>query len=399
MKNILIAYDRMMMGGTTTALLSMLDMFDYSAFSIDLILYENGGPFIKDIPLNVNLLAPAYKKSPIVDLGSSKRKIIRSVFNGGIIKSFLAYTKYKGTEKGNMRNILAHYSVEAQVSISRSISKEYDIAIGFIEGWADHYILSDKVKAKKKLVWTHPDYQSSYLIPEVDRSVFKYADYLVTVSNQCAESMKKVFPEFQNKIIVIENFTSSRRIIERANEVDATIRKGGLNICTVARCDIDVKGLDRIVTVLTRLKNENLLNRLLWHYIGAGKDFDELKRMIDDNGIQENVVLYGELKNPLPYLKNMDVFLLASRYEGKPVSVTEAQVLGVPCIVTNYASAKEQVRDGVDGIITQNDVESIFDAIKRWILNPELRTSLKHNIAEKEYGNEDNIRTFNCVLK
>jgi len=93
MKNILIAYDRMMMGGTTTALLSMLDMFDYSAFSIDLILYENGGPFIKDIPLNVNLLAPAYKKSPIVDLGSSKRKIIRSVFNGGIIKSFLAYTK------------------------------------------------------------------------------------------------------------------------------------------------------------------------------------------------------------------------------------------------------------------------------------------------------------------
>ena len=59
MKKILIAYDTMMTGGTTTALLSLLNELDYDRVSVDLILFMNEGPFLKDIPHQVNLLNQA----------------------------------------------------------------------------------------------------------------------------------------------------------------------------------------------------------------------------------------------------------------------------------------------------------------------------------------------------
>ena len=56
MKKILIAYDTMMTGGTTTALLSLLNELDFSKVSVDMVLFKNEGPFLNDIPHQVKLL-------------------------------------------------------------------------------------------------------------------------------------------------------------------------------------------------------------------------------------------------------------------------------------------------------------------------------------------------------
>ena len=60
-KKVLIAYETMMIGGTTTALLSLLSSFDYEKYDIDLILYTNKGRLLEEIPEEVNLLEQAYK--------------------------------------------------------------------------------------------------------------------------------------------------------------------------------------------------------------------------------------------------------------------------------------------------------------------------------------------------
>ena len=170
MNKILIAYDTMMTGGTTTALLSLLNELDFSKVSVDMVLFKNEGPFLNDIPHQVKLLDQAHNVNGR-HLSISKEKIIRTVLNGNVFRAFSSYLKYKNTPKGNLRNILMHYGIQAQVDMSRKIDEEYDAAIGFIEGWADQYVLSDKINAKAKIVWIHPDYKASYLVPEIDRSI------------------------------------------------------------------------------------------------------------------------------------------------------------------------------------------------------------------------------------
>ena len=83
----------------------------------------------------------------------------------------------------------------------------------------------------------------------------------------------------------------------------------------------------------------------------------------------------------------MDYFLLPSRYEGKPMAVTEAQMLGLVPIVCNYSSASEQINNGSDGIIVPNDDGSIINPLMS-ILNDEYDYSdLRQSVESKDYSN------------
>lgn len=394
MKKILIAYDTMMTGGTTTALLSLLNELDYDRVSVDLILFMNEGPFLKDIPHQVNLLNQAYVEKD-KKLSVSKEKIIRTVLNGNAVRAVFSYIKHKNTPKGNLRNILMHYGIKSQVDMSRKISQEYDAAIGFIEGWSDQYILSNKVKAKSKIVWIHPDYKASYLIPEIDRRLFKKATNIVVVARSCETNIRNIFPEYADKVRTIENINSVSYIQKRAAENTPTVKLAGINFCTVARCDMDVKGLDRILTTLKKIKDGGQ-NDFLWHYIGDGRDFKLLEDKIDALGLQNNVICYGQMNNPLIILKQMDFFVLASRYEGKPVSVTEAMALNIPCIVTAYASAREQVANGENGLVTDNSEEGIYKAFETIFRKPELRDEYRSNM--KNISNQEEIQKLYKIL-
>ena len=368
MKKILIAYDTMMTGGTTTALLSLLNELDYDRVSVDLILFMNEGPFLKDIPHQVNLLNQAYVEKD-KKLSVSKEKIIRTVLNGNAVRAVFSYIKHKNTPKGNLRNILMHYGIKSQVDMSRKISQEYDAAIGFIEGWSDQYILSNKVKAK--------------------------ATNIVVVARSCETNIRNIFPEYADKVRTIENINSVSYIQKRAAENTPTVKLAGINFCTVARCDMDVKGLDRILTTLKKIKDGGQ-NDFLWHYIGDGRDFKLLEDKIDALGLQNNVICYGQMNNPLIILKQMDFFVLASRYEGKPVSVTEAMALNIPCIVTAYASAREQVANGENGLVTDNSEEGIYKAFETIFRKPELRDEYRSNM--KNISNQEEIQKLYKIL-
>lgn len=394
MKKILIAYDTMMTGGTTTALLSLLNELDYDRVSVDLILFMNEGPFLKDIPHQVNLLNQAYIEKN-KKLSVSKEKIIRTVLNGNAVRAVFSYIKHKNTPKGNLRNILMHYGIKSQVDMSRKISQEYDAAIGFIEGWSDQYILSNKVEAKSKIVWIHPDYKASYLIPEIDRRLFKKATNIVVVAKSCETNIRNIFPEYADKVRTIENINSVSYIQKRATENTPTVKLAGINFCTVARCDMYVKGLDRILTALKKIKDGGQ-NDFLWHYIGDGRDYEQLKKMIEELGLQQNVICYGQMNNPLVILKQMDCFILASRYEGKPVSVTEAMALNVPCIVTEYASAREQVADKRNGIVTENSDDGVYNAIEIIMKKTRFLDEYRSNIGD--ISNRDEVQKLYDIL-
>ncbi len=396
MKKILFIYDSMILGGTSTALLSLISTIDQSKYEVSLLLYTNTGALIQEIPQFVKVMAPAYQKSKI--LSSRQRKMIKTILNGRIVLALRSFYRHKHTPKGKFRYVLMHYGMAAQVSLSRVVDEQFDYAIGFMEGWSNEYVVSTKIKAKKKFVWIHPQYKSCYLLPEIDRKTFKKADGIVLISENCLEQFFEFFPEYKNKTYVVPNIMSSKLVRLKANREDIIIKKASINFCTVCRCDIHVKGLDRLLKVFCELKKEGIAKDVLWHFIGGGGEFEQFKQEVKRLGMDDIILLYGDKLNPLPYVKQMDVFVLASRYEGKPVSVTEAQILGLPCLVTNYESAFSQIQNQFNGIIMNNTYESIYETIKSVIQSPDLIAKWKANVPLSSYSNEQDIMIFYSLL-
>ena len=123
-----------------------------------------------------------------------------------------------------------------------------------------------------------------------------------------------------------------------------------------------------------------------------------LKQMIEASGLQEVVWPIGLRENPLPYLRLVDAFLLPSRNEGRPVVITEAQVLGLVPVVTHYASAPEQIEHGVDGFILENDDESLYEGVRDIVLHPEKLEAARAVVRSRSYTNERDIACFDEVV-
>ena len=394
-KSILFIYDSMMTGGTTTALLSLINLIDKNNFDIDLLLFENEGAYFDSIPSFVHILDKAH-----IGKSSSTRtqKISWFFLSLRFLKVLFSFLKYWNTPKGKIRNIAMHYGMKCQVAISRRVDKSYDYAVSFMEGWGNEYLVSKKIKAGKKIVWYHPQYNDCYLIPEIDRKICAKANSICVVSEDCKKQFLDNFKEYKQKVFVVHNILSSNLLKTKANNFDFSVDSNFINICTICRLDSYVKGLDRIIASMKKLRDENLLNFVKWHLIGDGKDYQLVVDLIKENNLCNYILLYGNKTNPYPYLKKMDLFLLTSRYEGKPVSVTEAEILGVPCMITNYSSASEQVTNGINGIIVNNDDKSIYEGLKSIITNKNVLIQYKKNLSSQNFSNEEDIKEFYEVL-
>lgn len=313
--------------------------------------------------------------------------------SGYIFKAFINELRYNG-KLGLNGQTMAY----AQCIISKKMAKKYDVAIGYMELWADAYVLNN-VKANKVITWIHTDYANSHFVPDIDCKKLSKADAIVCVSEKCLENLKITFPTLVNRISCIENILSYKYLESKLKEevCDFDMDYVGIKIITVCRLSYYTKGLDRIIWAITKLRNEGYDFR--WYIVGEGGGREQLEKMISDFGLKDNLILLGKKINPYPYYKKCDVYVMPSRYEGKPMSVTEAQMLGLPVIVTKYASAEEQVYNNIDGIIVENNDTSIYLGIKKIFEQPELLNKYKENLKNRQLSNEYIINKFYMLLE
>jgi glycosyltransferase involved in cell wall biosynthesis len=210
-------------------------------------------------------------------------------------------------------------------------------------------------------------------------------------------------PEHKEKLRFMPNLLPSSYVRNRGNEYDAVLpfeeKDGLLKIVTVARVTFEEKGIDRAVKAFSRLKKEGILHNVRWVIIGEGRDDEKLLAMIKKEGLEDIIYPIGEKINPIPYLKKADCFLLPSRHEGKPMVITESFIMGVVPVVTEYTSAHEQIKDGVDGLVFENNDEALYDGLKKIIECPKILEELKNNIINTDYGNVHEIKAFDELVR
>lgn len=387
MKKVLIVYPQMMLGGSTTSLLSLLNELDNTEYQIDLFLLNGNGVYDSFIPNAVNILPYGYYlQNPIL---RKLYKVISPKYLSAYVKSKRVAKSYGGEKAG------LQYLSSADCEWVRVIKQEYDVAIGFLEGYSNKYV-ANHVNAKRKIAWIHINYEEGGYYPNFDVDSFSKMNYIVAVSEECKFALQRKFPQFQRKCVVVENILSQRRL-ETMAAVEPSgfiLSKQTINLCTTCRISFSSKGLDRAAKVISRLKKDNIgaISDLRWYIIGDGGDSQKLKEIISEEGLTDQIILLGMQTNPYPYVKKMDLFFLPSIWEGKPMAVTEAQILGLPALVTHYSSAYEQIRDGVDGMVVENSEDGVYQGLKYILEHPEKIAEWKENVLSHDYSNVEEIK-------
>lgn len=385
MKKVLIASFDMEVGGVERSLISMLNNFDYKNNEVDLMLYSHTGDFMSFLTSKVNLLNENRGYSTF-------RKSIGQTIKEG--NYFLAIArilaKYTAKIKGRLNNIneVGYYQMQLMwkyvLPFLAKLEKEYDVAISYL--WP-HYFVAEKVKAKRKIAWIHTDYSTIETDIPMDLKMWNKFDYIMAVSEECKNAFLKKYPSLKNKVKVMENITSPDFIRKMAEEdiEERIINDNSFKLVSVARLS-HAKGIDNAVRALKILHSRGLTD-IKWYVVGYGGDEAMIRNLIKENNLEDNFILLGKKINPYPYMKMADLYVQPSRYEGKAVTVTEAQILGKPVLITNYPTAKSQVKDKYDGLICELSIEGIANGIEELFKDRYKLKTLEENCRKSDYSN------------
>ena len=396
---IFIAMHYMEIGGAETALVGLLNALDPARVDVDLFLYDHRGEMMQFIPEWVNLLPQIPKYSvlerPIVEL---VKRGFWGIAAGRLWAKWLSQKAYKRSgstlENNGGLDKMSKCTAPLLPRINQSVT--YDLAISFL---TPHRIVAEKVKAKKKIAWIHTDYTRVWVDAEDELKVWQKYDYVASISGDVTNTFLQVFPSLAPKIVEIENILSPTFVRKRAElqDVDKEIRhEGTITLLSVGRFS-DAKNYDNVPDICKRLINKTKLN-IKWYIIGYGGDEALIRKKIKEAGMEEHVILLGKRSNPYPYIKACDIYVQPSRYEGKSVTVREAQMLCKPVVVTNYPTAPSQIRSGIDGVIVPMDNEGCAHGLAEVICDKPLQERIIAHLKTHDYGNESEVEKIYTLI-
>lgn len=396
-KVFIFLYD-MEIGGIERSLINMLGSFDYEQFEVDLFICRHTGDFLGMIPEQVNVLE---EWGPYTVFRKSIRQCLREGYYRATMMRLWAkcvsqmYSLFKKHKEGpgyTLTQLISKYAIP----LLPAFAKVYDLAIGY--AWP-HDVIVHKVKAKKRVAWIHTDYSQIEIMNEMDLKTWGQFDHIISISDACTESFITRYPSLEQKIIQVENITSPaliQRMSGDEEEAERWLMNHHFNIVSVGRLS-PVKGFDLAAQALKQLHDKGLTD-IRWYVVGYGGMEGELVEFISQLGLEGKFVLLGKKVNPYPYMKACDVYVQPSRYEGKAVTVTEAQILGKPVVITNYPTASSQVTDGVTGLICDLGVEGIVEGIEKVYKDAHLRERLAHHLSNRDFGNSEELQKLYQVM-
>ncbi len=378
------------LGGVETSLIGLLQALNPKLVDVDLFLNDSRGEMLQYVPKWINIL-------PSIAAYTMIERPMKEVLSKGFLLIVMArlwakimhyvYTKKKKPIDGSA---IFGYVGKYVTPILPSLKHfgQYDLAISYL---MPHNIVLDKVKAKKKICWIHTDYTQIDVNTHLELPIWREYDNIVSISKDVTLTFCQKFPLLARKIIEIENILPKGLIEFRANEEEAIDLKREQNekiLLTIARYAYPKK-LEEIPIICHRLIDLGL--DIKWYIIGYGASDDYIREVIHKEGMENRVILLGKKENPYPYIKACDWYVQPSRYEGKSITVREAQILCKPVIITAYPTSKAQINNKVDGIIVPMPIAECAEAIAKTLNDEQLRKSIIAYLASHDYSGKDEV--------
>ena len=383
-KKILILSHAMELGGAERSLLGLLEAIDTDQYQVDLFLMRHEGELLSMIPDKINLLPeiPEYTTlaRPMVQVLKEGHVLLCAARLFGKVKAFFYNKARHYTESGVALEYSHKYTCPFMPAIVPDTA--YDAAISFL---TPHYMVAKKVRAKKKIAWIHTDYKMVQVDVQSELKMWGAYNTIAAVSEAVAEGFCRIFSSLKNKVTVIENILPQTAIEKQAAESVATgMDDSCITLLSIGRF-CTAKNFDNVPDICRRILQSGL--NVKWYLIGFGPDENLIRQKIKEAGMEDRVIILGKKSNPYPYIECCDLYVQPSRYEGKSVSVREAQMLGKPVVITNFATSASQLENGIDGIVVPIENDKCAQGIVQLLGQKELKNLLTINTKKKDYSN------------
>lgn len=359
-------------GGIEKALLSMVRVMDKQKYDITIYTIEKKGKLLSEFEKEVKVKEIDDLKEKLIWNGKEiLTKYIKSRKYISCLKEILRILYYKITKKD--RNELANNVEYLPETLDIAIS--YQVLISPIT-----IFVAEKVQSKKKYAWNHADLMSVPTnIIEKYKKYFEKYDKIFSVSETATQNIAILLPEFKNKLHTFYNIINVEDIKKKAEEeYENCFSANYINIVTVARL-AKGKGYNIAVKITARLINKGF--KIKWFAVGGGEEKDSLERLIKEYNVENYFILLGEKLNPYPYIKNADIYVQPSEYEGNSTTSSEAKILCKPIITTNTAGVNEKFKNGENAVIVNYDEKEIEMAIIDLIENKNKREKFVKNLS------------------
>ncbi|WP_346693291.1 glycosyltransferase [Coprobacter fastidiosus] len=189
----------------------------------------------------------------------------------------------------------------------------------------------------------------------IDKMINKRVAYFITASKLAKKNLaqNRKFPE--HKIILVPNTVP-----------EETVTKGREEICTAMNISIEQflmtevaflekrKGQVLLIRAMEILKESSfdIYNKLCLLIVGSGIDREKLEAIVNKKEMQNHIKFVGYCPDSINYIAASDLFILPSiENEDMPLVILTAMKLGKTIISTDFAGIREEIEDGVSGIL------------------------------------------------
>lgn len=330
---------------------------------------------------------------------------VMTLFAGGVNEQFLApHIKYRSIFPKSIPGNSHIMKIFTPAFLHRCfIKEEYDVEISYLEGPAARIISGCRNSNTVLAGWIHCTMNTSKNVAASFRSMneaetcYNAMDKLVFVS----EGVREAFLDhcnYKGSTDVLYNTVESGKILEMScKETDAII-KGQFGLVAVGTLK-PVKGFDRLLRIVNRLKKENYPVHL--YLLGTGPLQQEIKSFVEEQKLGANVTLLGYQTNPYQYVAKCDLFVCSSFAEGFSTAATEALIVGVPVITTEVSGMKEMLGENNEfGMVVDNNEEALYHGIKQLLDDPALLAHYRQRAMErgKDFSTEETVRAVEEML-
>lgn len=357
MKNVLFLITCMSIGGAEKVLIDIVNSLDKNKYNITVMLIYKSNIYGKDTFKYEDYFDKNIKVKYMCD---NESKIMYRTFN-------------RALNRINNRFIYKLF-----------IGDKYDIEIAFSEGLPTQIISSSTNKKSKKIAWLHTDSVNRTKgknLDDIEKERIMYSKFtnIVAVSKDVAKSFNIVHKDL-NRVTVSYNPININNIMMKAKENVKFYFGKYIKFICIGRLT-EVKGYERLIEVMYKLKKEGFNYRLL--IIGGGELKDRLRALVEKYNLEDMVLLLGFNSNPYKYLYRSDVLICSSFVEGLSTVVLEAISLNKPVITTKCNGMDEIFGGNKCGIICENSEEGLYASIKKVLLNPDLIEQYSKNCKER----------------
>ena len=242
-----------------------------------------------------------------------------------------------------------------------------------------------------------------YFIKMVNAIIYRMAERVVVVSPKIKDIIRQTYGLENSQVVVLKNgiiiedsFSESQPLGQEFSD-----SKNKLRIVAAGRL-VPLKCFETLVKAVAKIVEQGQ-HDLLVLIIGDGEERPRLEKLIAELRLESYVKLLGLRHDVIELMREADIFVIPSSYEGLSIAMIEAMACGLPIIGSNAPGLRENINHGQNGLLFQvKDYNALAECILRLADDKGLRASLSHgaqNSFVKEYDMRKNIITLDMLFR